>query len=80
MEVYTVVFLILLYRNLRSVIPAKAGIQIEKTGFRIKSGMTKCVKSFLRHYNSIVLLLPFLYPSDKKFVFRLLTHRIMSRD
>jgi len=25
------------------------GIQIEKTGFRIKSGMTKCVESFLRN-------------------------------
>ena len=38
-------------------ISAKAGIQIEKTGFprikygagSIKSGMTKCVKSFVRH-------------------------------
>jgi len=34
------------------VIPAKAGIQIasspeEKAGFRIKSGMTKCVELFL---------------------------------
>jgi len=28
-------------------IPAKAGIQIEKTGFRIKSGMTKSMKSFV---------------------------------
>jgi hypothetical protein len=44
------------YNNLRAVIPAKAGIQIEKAGFprikygagSIKSGMTKCVKSFLR--------------------------------
>ena len=24
--------------------------QREKTGFRIKSGMTKCVKSFMKHY------------------------------
>jgi hypothetical protein len=27
-----------------------AGIQTENTGFRIKSGMTKCVKLFLRQY------------------------------
>ena len=27
-----------------AVIPAKAGIQVEKTGFRIKSGMTKSIK------------------------------------
>jgi hypothetical protein len=26
--------------DLRAVIPAKAGIQTKKTGFRIKSGMT----------------------------------------
>ncbi len=34
------------------VISAKAGIQTENTGFRIKSGMTKCVKLFSRHYSS----------------------------
>ena len=45
---------ILLSISSESVIPAKAGIQIEKTGFRIKSGMTQCVKLFLRHYTSIV--------------------------
>jgi hypothetical protein len=28
--------------------------QREKTGFRIKSGMTKCVKSFMKHYTSAV--------------------------
>ena len=28
------------------------GIQIEKTGFRIKSGMTKRAKSFLRRCNN----------------------------
>jgi hypothetical protein len=28
-------------------------IQIEKTGFRIKSGMTQCVKPFLRYDTSI---------------------------
>jgi hypothetical protein len=33
-------------------ISAKAGIQVEKTGFRIKSGMTNFVKTFLRQYTS----------------------------
>jgi hypothetical protein len=28
------------YNDPRVVIPVKAGIQVEKTGFRIKSGMT----------------------------------------
>jgi hypothetical protein len=42
--------LVLLYNDLRAVIPAKAGIQDNKTGFRIKSGMTKYAKSFLKHY------------------------------
>ena len=42
--------LTLLYSNLKSVIPAKAGIQVKKTGFRITSGMTKCIITFLRHY------------------------------
>jgi len=37
---------------MRVVIPAKAGIQIENTGFRIKFGMIKCVKFFLREYTS----------------------------
>jgi hypothetical protein len=32
------------YINSEVVIPAKAGIQIRKTGFRIKSGMTDYVK------------------------------------
>jgi hypothetical protein len=32
------------------VIPAKAGIQTAKPGFRIKSGMTDTVKLLLRHY------------------------------
>ncbi len=44
---------ILLYIISQAVIPAKAGIQIENTGFRIKSGMTKCVKLFLRHYTKL---------------------------
>jgi hypothetical protein len=42
---------------MKTVIPVKAGIQIQKNGFRIKSGMTQCVKSFLRHYAEIVLLI-----------------------
>jgi hypothetical protein len=46
----SVVNLTFLYSVLRTVIPAKAGIQIEKTGFRIKSGMTKNVKSYLNQY------------------------------
>jgi hypothetical protein len=35
------------YRDPKAVIPAEAeaGIQTEKTGFRIKSGMTKYVKN-----------------------------------
>ena len=48
----SVVNLTFLYSGLRTVIPAKAGIQIEKIGFRIKSGMTKYVKSFLKQYTS----------------------------
>jgi hypothetical protein len=33
--------LILLNNDLRIVIPVKTGIHVEKTGFGIKSGMTK---------------------------------------
>jgi hypothetical protein len=29
--------------------------QREETGFRIKSGMTKCVKSFMKHYTRLVV-------------------------
>ncbi len=32
--------------DLKTVIPVKAGIQIQKTGFRIKSGMTRSVSHF----------------------------------
>ena len=39
---------------MKVVISAKAGIQIEDTGFRIKSGMTKCVRFFLRQYTSFL--------------------------
>ncbi len=38
--------LTLLYINSEAVIPAKAGIQIRNTGFRVKPGMTKRVKDF----------------------------------
>jgi hypothetical protein len=44
-----VVRLILLYTNSEAVIPAKAGIQIEYTGFRVKPGMTKKGKGLLTH-------------------------------
>ena len=44
------VSLTLLYNDDESRLPAKAGIRIENTGFRIKSGMTECVKFFLRQY------------------------------
>jgi hypothetical protein len=40
----------------KAVIPAKAGIQIGKTGFRIKSGMTKSLESFPRHSNIFLIL------------------------
>jgi len=35
------------------VIPAKAGTQSWKPGFRIKSGMTDPVKLLLRHYTGL---------------------------
>ena len=37
-----------------------ARIQVEKTGFRIRSGMTKCVKSLLRDYASLAAIIPAL--------------------
>ena len=37
-----------------AVIPAKAGIQIENNGFRVKPGMTIKVKGFLTQYTNIV--------------------------
>ena len=42
--------------NIRSeaVIPAKAGIQIENTGFRVKPGITTKVKGLLTQYTSVV--------------------------
>jgi hypothetical protein len=40
----------LLYINSETVIPAKAGIQIANTGFRVKPGMTIKVKELLTQY------------------------------
>jgi hypothetical protein len=37
---HSVVNLTLLYFESKAVIPAKAGIQVGKTGFRVKPGMT----------------------------------------
>ena len=42
----------LLYISSEAVIPAKAGIQIENTGFRVKPGMTIKVKGLLTQYTS----------------------------
>jgi hypothetical protein len=41
----------LLYISSQAVIPAKAGIQIENTGFRVKPGMTIKAKGLLTQYN-----------------------------
>jgi len=43
----------LLYINFGTVIPAKAGIQLTNTGFRVKPGMTINVKGLLMHYTRI---------------------------
>jgi hypothetical protein len=42
----------LLYINSEAVIPAKAGIQLRNTGFRVKPGMTIKVKGLLTQYTS----------------------------
>ena len=47
-----VVRLKLLCINSKAVIPAKAGIQIENTGFRVKPGMTNKGKELLTHYTN----------------------------
>ena len=44
---------ILLSISSESVIPAKAGIQIENTGFRVKPGMTIKTKGLLMQYARI---------------------------
>jgi hypothetical protein len=46
----SVVFPTLLYIHSKAVIPAKAGIQLRKTGFRVKPGMTIEVKRLMEHY------------------------------
>ncbi len=43
--------LTLLYIDSQIVIPAKAGIQITNTRFRVKPGMTNKAKRFLNHNN-----------------------------
>ena len=47
--------LTLLYISSEDVIPAKAGIQIENTGFRVKPGMTIKVKGLLTQYIRVIL-------------------------
>ena len=46
----SVVRLTLLYINSKAVIPAKAGIQLKNTGFRVKPGMTNKGKRLVTHY------------------------------
>jgi hypothetical protein len=46
--------LTLLYINSEAVIPAKAGIQLKNTGFRVKPGMTNNEKELLTHYIRIL--------------------------
>jgi hypothetical protein len=46
------VSLTLLYINSEVVIPAKAGIQLRKTGFLVKPGMTNKEKEFMIHHTS----------------------------
>jgi hypothetical protein len=46
----SLVNLTLLYITSEAVIPAKAGIQLINTGFRVKPGMTNKGKRFLTHH------------------------------
>ena len=46
----------LLYIHFKGVIPAKAGIQIRNTGFRVKPGMTINGKRFMMHYINSVFI------------------------
>jgi hypothetical protein len=39
----------LLYIDSKGIIPAKAGIQLKNTGFRVKPGMTDKTNGFLIH-------------------------------
>ena len=43
----------LVYISYEAVIPAKAGIQFRKTGFRVKPGMTIKVKGLLTQYTKL---------------------------
>jgi len=51
----SVVRLTLFYINFEGVIPAKAGIQLRNTGFRIKSGMTIKGNGFMMYYIRILV-------------------------
>ena len=58
---YSVVRPALLYVRSEAVIPAKAGIQVRNTGFRVKPGMTIKVKGLLTQYNSRFCQIQFYY-------------------
>jgi hypothetical protein len=49
--------LTLLYISSDVVIPAKAGIQKGKTGFRVKPGMTIKGKGFMTHYTRMRVMI-----------------------
>ena len=50
LDLLSVVRPTLLYISCETVIPAKAGIQPQNTGFRVRPGMTIKVKGFLTQY------------------------------
>jgi len=52
----------LLYNDNKGCHSRENGNPAEKTGFRIKSGMTFCVKSFLKQYNSLFVMVDFQPP------------------
>jgi hypothetical protein len=53
-KISSVVSLKLLYNDKKGCHSRENGNPAEKTGFRIKSGMTFCVKSFLRQYTRVL--------------------------
>ena len=55
--------LTLLYIHAKAVIPAEAGIQRRKTGFRVKPGMTIIEKGLMIHYTSYDLSIDVLIGS-----------------
>jgi hypothetical protein len=57
--VTTVVSVTLLYTDSDAVIPAKSGIQNKKTGFRVKPGLTKGIKLFIRQHTLVEQYLKF---------------------